>query len=246
MTSPTVSRLATYLATPVTSAASATPVTVSRLATYLASSSPTSASAPTLTVPYHLQDEPVSEKRPLVQFSECSEIKGDGGLDIGNTNFCEGLDKPSLLFAQTIVSIFEKNKPLYHYFEHAQSHKLDLLFRNAIAKLDDGQRVVLWDGSSTKVNPTKEATDAIKECYVKYKFHMKNKNKGQEQWSLCDQPTKVSEEMFNALFHGPIHCTVREIQEPCLVPAGTVEEEEEEEFTVDDLEERLMRLMDIY
>ena len=216
----------------------------SRLATYLASAS-ASAPASTLTVPYHLQDEPVSEKRPLVQFSELSKIKDDGGLDIGNTNFCEGLDKPSLLFAQTIVSIFEKNKPLYHYFEHAQSHKLDLLFRNAIAKLDDGQRVVLWDGSSTKVNPTKEATEAIKECYVKYKFHMKNKNIGQVQWSLCDQPTKVSEEMFNALFNGPIqpiHCTIREIREPCLVPAGAAEEE----FTVDDLEERLMRLMDIY
>jgi hypothetical protein len=231
--------------------------TVSRLATYLASSSATSAVP--IIAPYHLHNKPMSEMtkmtemRPLVQFSECSEIKGDGGLDIGNTNFMEGPDKPSLLFAQTIVSIFQKNKPLYHYFEHAQSHKLDLLFRNAIAKLDDGQRVVLWDGSSTKVNPTKEATDAIKECYVKYKFHMKNK--GQEQWSLCDQPTKVSEEMFNALFHGPIlpiqpiqpiQCTVREIQEPCLVPAGAVEEEEEEEFTVDDLEERLMRLMDIY
>jgi hypothetical protein len=225
------SRLATYLATPATPA--------------------TSASASTLTVPYHLQDEPVSEKRPLVQFSELSKIKGDGGLDIGSTNFCEGLDKPSLLFAQTIVSIFEKNKPLYHYFEHAQSHKLDLLFRNAIAKLDDGQRVVLWDGSSTKVNPTKEATDAIKECYVKYKFHMENKNKGQEQWSLCDQPDqpdqpmKVNEEMFKyALFHGPIQCTVRDIREPCLAPAGAVEEEEE--FLVDDLEERLMRLLDIY
>jgi len=217
MTSPTVSRLATYLATPA-------------LAT----------SAVPIIAPYHLQDEPVSEKRPLVQFSECSEIKGDDGLDIGNTNFMEGPDKPSLLFAQTIVSIFEKNKPLYHYFEHAQSHKLDLLFRNAIAKLDDGQRVVLWDGSSTKVNPTKEATDAIKECYVKYKFHMKNKVMVCQP--LCDQPMKVNEEMFNALFNGPIHCTIREIREPCLVGAGAVEEE----FTVDDLEERLMRLMDIY
>ena len=204
--------------------------TVSRLATYLASAS-------TLTVPYHLQDEPVSEKRPLVQFSEHSKIKGDGGLDIGDTNFCEGLDKPSLLFAQTIVSIFEKNKPLHHYFEHAQSHKLDLLFRNAIAKLDDGQRVVLWDGSSTKVNPTKEATEAIKECYVKYKFHMKNNVMVCQP--LCDQPMKVNEEMFNALFHGsiqPIHCT---IIDPILVGAGAVEEE----FTVDDLEERLMRLV---
>ena len=222
MSSPTVSRLATYLATS-TSATSA------------------SASASTLTVPYHLQDEPVSEKRPLVQFSEHSEIKADDdGLDIGTTNFCEGLDKPSLLFAQTIASIFEKNKPLHHYFEHAQSHKLDLLFRNAIAKLDDGQRVVLWDGSSTKVNPTKEATEAIKECYVKYKFHMKNKVMVCQP--LCDQPTKVSEEMFNALFNGPIqpiHCTIREIREPCLVATGAVEEE----FTVDDLEERLMRLV---
>jgi hypothetical protein len=80
---------------------------------------------------------------------------------------------------------------------------------------------------------------------------MENKNKGQEQWSLCDQPTKVSEEMFNALFHGPFlpilpilpFRTVREIQEPCLVATGAVDEEE---FTVDDLEERLMRLMDIY
>ena len=204
--------------------------TVSRLATYLASAS-------TLTVPYHLQDEPVSEKRPLVQFSEHSKIKDDGGLDIGNTNFCEGLDKPSLLFAQTIVSIFEKNKPLHHYFDHAQSHKLDLLFRNAIAKLDDGQRVVLWDGSSTKVNPTKEATEAIKECYVKYKFHMKNKVMVCQP--LCDQPNlcdQVNEEMFNALFNGPIHCTIRD---QSLVPAGAVEEE----FTVDDLEERLMRLV---
>jgi len=213
--------------------------TVSRLATYLASAS-------TLTVPYHLQDEPVSEKRPLVQFSEHSKIKDDGGLDIGNTNFCEGLDKPSLLFAQTIVSIFEKNKPLHHYFEHAQSHKLDLLFRNAIAKLDDGQRVVLWDGSSTKVNPTKEATEAIKECYVKYKFHMKNKvmvcQPLCDLYDQYDQPMKVNEEMFNALFNGlngPIHCTIRD---PSLVGAGAVEEE----FTVDDLEERLMRLMDIY
>ena len=213
--------------------------TVSRLATYLASAS---ASVPII-APYHLQDQPLTEKRPLVQFSECSEIKGDGGLDIGNTNFCEGPDKPSLLFAQTIVSIFEKNKPLHHYFEHTQSHKLDLLFRNAIAKLDDGQRVVLWDGSSTKVNPTKEATEAIKECYVKYKFHMKNKVMVcQPLCDLYDQPTKVSEEMFNALFNGPIqpiHCTVREIREPCLVATGAVEEE----FTVDDLEERLMRLV---
>ena len=217
---------------------------VSRLATYLASAS-ASASVPII-APYHLQDQPLSEKRPLVQFSECSEIKGDGGLDIGNTNFMEGPDKPSLLFAQTIVSIFEKNKPLYHYFEHAQSHKLDLLFRNAIAKLDDGQRVVLWDGSSTKVNPTKEATEAIKECYVKYKFHMKNKvlvcQPLCDLCDLCDQPTKLSEEMFNALFHGPIHCTIREIREPCLVGDGAAEDE----FTLDDLEERLMRLMDIY
>jgi hypothetical protein len=209
--------------------------TVSRLATYLASA--TDDSTVHLVVPYHLQDQPVSEKRPLVQFSEHSEIKGDGGLDIGDTNFCEGTDKPSILFAQTIVSIFEKNKPLYHYFEHAQSHKLDLLFRNAIAKLDDGQRVVLWDGSSTKVNPTKESTEAIKECYVKYKFHMKNKVMVCQP--LCDhsdQPMKVNEEMFNALFHGSIHCTIRD---PSLVSAGAVEEE----FTVDDLEERLMRLV---
>jgi len=120
-------------------------------------------------------------------------------------------------------------------------------FKDAICKLEAGQRVSIWDGNSTKLQPTNKAIASVKECFVKYNYFMKSF--GQPvQWA-----TKV------AKTEEPLVCTMKPLKttgpkKPMglarvaprkvagvkmidQMPSSTTG------FNVEDLEERLRKMM---
>jgi hypothetical protein len=90
------------------------------------------------------------------------------------TDFHDTPDKSCRLFANTIVALFGGKTPLYKLFSHRNAPAMEPYFKGAIAKLEAGQKVSIWDGYSTKLRPTNKAIASVKECFMKYNYFMKS------------------------------------------------------------------------
>jgi len=138
-------------------------------------------------------------------------------------NYKEGREKPSRLFAEAIVAMFSiPNKSLMPIFMHSNAKSLKPFFDNTILRLESGLKASIWDGHSSKLRPSQEAIDRIKECRVKYEYFVH-----QDNYLNIDTSIKT-------LLSGPMSCTVK----PRYL--GT-----EVELDFDALELRLMKLMDL-
>jgi len=116
------------------------------------------------------------------------------------TDFHDTPDKSSRLFANTIVALFGGKVPLYKLFSHRNAPAMEPYFKDAICKLEAGQKVSIWDGQSTKLQATDKALVAVKGCFVKYNYFMKSF--GQPvQWA-----TKV------AKTEEPLVCTMKPLK----------------------------------
>ena len=62
----------------------------------------------------------------------------------------------------------------YKLFSHRNAPAMKPYFKDAICKLEAGQKVSIWDGQSTKLQATDKALVAVKECFVKYNYFMKS------------------------------------------------------------------------
>ena len=103
---------------------------------------------------------------------ECSvrtEVDGTSPTDFHDTP-----DKSSRLFANTIVALFGGDTPLYKLFGHRNAPAMEAHFKDAICKLEAGQKVSIWDGQSTKLHATDKSLAKVKECFVKYNYFMKS------------------------------------------------------------------------
>ena len=108
-----------------------------------------------------------------ISFAEkCSVRTGVDGTSL--TDFHDTPDKSSRLFANTIIALFGGDTPLYKIFSHRNAWAMDPHFKDAICKLEAGQKVSIWDGQSTKLQATDRSLAKVKECFVKYNYFMKS------------------------------------------------------------------------
>jgi hypothetical protein len=143
---------------------------------------------------------------------ECSvrtEVDGTSPTDFHDTP-----DKSSRLFANTIISLFGGKTPLYKLFSHRNAPAMEPYFKDAICKLQAGQKVSVWDGHSTKLQPTKKALLGVIECFVKYNYFMKSF--GQPvQWARPPDPCDILGVV--AKTEEPLVCTMKPMK--TAVPA---------------------------
>jgi hypothetical protein len=194
-----------------------------------------------------------------ISFAEkCSVRTGVDGTSL--TDFHDTPDKSSRLFANTIIALFGGKTPLYKLFSHRNAPAMEPYFKDAICKLEAGQKVSIWDGQSTKLQATDKTLVAVKECFVKYNYFMKSF--GQPvQWA-----TKVAKK------EDPLVCTMKPMKNKVLAkPMGLARVSPKTvagvkmidqgpsvdtvptnigytkfgEFSVEDLEERLRKMMNL-
>jgi hypothetical protein len=115
---------------------------------------------------------PIEVKQKISFADECSVRSDVDGT--APTDFHDTPDKSSRLFAKTIIALFGGDKPLYKLFSHRNAPAMEPYFKDAICKLEAGQKVSIWDGHSTKLQATEEAIASVKECFVKYNYFMKS------------------------------------------------------------------------
>ena len=123
---------------------------------------------------------------------ECSvrtEVDGTSPTDFHDTP-----DKSSRLFANTIVALFGGDTPLYKLFSHRNASAMEPYFKDAICKLEAGQKVSIWDGQSTKLQATDKSLAKVKECFVKYNYFMKSFGQSVHKVTLpsCQPPLHPS------------------------------------------------------
>jgi hypothetical protein len=201
---------------------------------------------------------PVEVKQKISFSDECLVRAAEDG--VATTDFHDTPDKSSRLFANTIVSLFEGKKPLYKLFSHPNALAMEPHFKDAIAKLESGQRVSIWDGNSTKLQATDRTLVAVKECFVKYNYFMKSFGQSVQKVTIpsCG-PTPASKP------EKPLTCTMKPLKTTGptgpmglvrLAPrkvAGVVDQRPradqvssvDDGFSVADLEARLHKMMNL-
>jgi len=179
------------------------------------------------------------------------------------TDFYDTPDKSSRLFANTIVALFGGKVPLYKLFSHRNAPAMEPYFKDAICKLEAGQKVSIWDGQSTKLQATDKALVAVKECFVKYNYFMKSF--GQPvQWAtkvakteeplVCTmKPLKPMKNKVLAKPMGLARVAPRKVAGVKMIDQGpsvdtvptNIGYTKFGEFSVEDLEERLQKMMNL-
>ena len=225
------------------------------------------------------EDEPVAVQAKIYFSDECL-VRGQED-NVGTTDFRQTSDKSSRLFAEIITSLFgNENKPLYDFFSHPNARLLKPYFQETIVKMEQRKVVALWDGKSTKLNPTNTALMAVRECFVKYNYFtappaltapgppiahvtLESPINIPRQDELRIQ--NIMELMVNDLLGGPVTCTAKPMTKPIAKPmtkpmakpmakpmglarlaprkVAGVAMIDQEPYNVDDLEERLYKLM---
>ena len=190
---------------------------------------------------------------------ECSvrtEVDGTSPTDFHDTP-----DKSSRLFANTIVALFGGGTPLYKLFSHRNAPAMEAHFKDAICKLEAGQKVSIWDGQSTKLQATDKSLAKVKECFVKYNYFMKSFGQPVQKVVIpsCQPPLPPSKP------EKPLVCTMKPLKNNVPVkPMGLVRLAPRKgagvkmidqrpsvyqrpsvttEFNIEDLEERLRKMM---
>ena len=90
---------------------------------------------------------------------------------VGWTNFAPRGDSPSWTFSK-VINAHYGNKGVWKCIKDdmEENLKVDQIFQETIEKLESGEMAVLWDGSSTKIRPTFGHISKIKAAYVKFRF----------------------------------------------------------------------------
>jgi hypothetical protein len=212
------------------------------------------------------EDEPVAVQAKIYFSDECL-VRGQED-NVGTTDFRQTSDKSSRLFAEIITSLFGNGaKPLYDFFSHPNARLLKPYFQETIFKLEQRKVVALWDGKSTKLNPTNTTLMAVRECFVKYNYFTASPPSPPSPAPgpplahvTPESPINISrhddiriqnimELMVNDLLGGPVTCMAKPMAKPMglvrLAPrkVAGVTMIDQEPYNVDDLEERLYKLM---
>ena len=97
----------------------------------------------------------------------------DGSMVLGSceTNFTPRGYSPSWLFAKIIVAHFEL-KGVWEFVtdDPAVNKIIDQKFKETILTLESGDVACLWDGNSTKIFPTEGHITKVKAAYVKFRY----------------------------------------------------------------------------
>lgn len=207
--------------------------------------------------------EPIEVKQKISFADECSVRTDVDGT--APTDFHDTPDKSSRLFANTIVALFGGDTPLYKIFSHRNAPAMEPHFKDAIAKLEAGQKVSIWDGNATKLRASDKELAAVKECFVKYNYFMKSFGQPVQKVTIPSCGPMVTES------EKPLTCTMKPLKnkvpaEPTglvrLAPrkvAGVVDQRPKADqvsndtpgsraddgFSVADLEERLYKMMNL-
>ena len=201
------------------------------------------------------ESDEVAQVKQSISFSdECLIRENDDKVEA--TDFHDISDKSSRLFANTIVSLFGKEeKPLHGFFSHPNAPSMGPYFQETISKLESGQKVSIWDGHSTKLNPTNIALNSVKECFVKYNYFMKPPTFPYQKVTVTlGEETKIRVEGDVAMMEivdQPLLCTIKPFPKtpslPRVAPRTVcgVKMICQSPGTVDDLEARLQKLMNL-
>ena len=198
---------------------------------------------------------PVEVKQKISFADECSVRSDVDGTT--PTDFHDTPDKSSRLFANTIVSLFGGETPLYKFFSHRDAPAMEPYFKDAICKLEAGQKVSIWDGQSTKLQATDKSLAKVKECFVKYNYFMKSFGQSVHKVTLpsCQPPLHPSKPEKSFV------CTMKPLKNKVPVkPMGLVRlaprkvagvkmidqrPSVDDVFNIEDLEERLQKMMNL-
>ena len=198
------------------------------------------------------ESDEVAQVKQSISFSdECLIRENDDKVEA--TDFHDTPDKSGRLFANTIVSLFGGKVPLYKFFSHRNAPAMEPYFKNAICKLEAGQKVSIWDGGSTKLQPTDKAIAAVKECFVKYNYFMKTPTFPYQKVAVTfGEETKIRPEGDVAamdIVEQPLLCTIKPFPKTPSLPRVAsrtvcgVKMICQSPVAVDDLEARLQKLM---
>ena len=90
-----------------------------------------------------------------------------------STELVDGSDKISVFFAKVMNATFTK-KPIHPFFALPPARELERFFIATLNSLESGVKVPLWDGRSTNIPSNPQTISIVSECYVKYRFYMKD------------------------------------------------------------------------
>jgi hypothetical protein len=97
----------------------------------------------------------------------------DGSMVLGScgTNFAPRGNSPSWSFAKIIIAHYEL-KGVWKFVtdDPAVNKIIDQKFKETILKLESGDVACLWDGNSTKIFPTEGHITKVKAAYVKFRY----------------------------------------------------------------------------
>ena len=121
------------------------------------------------------QGDAEGSTRTKVTFGEKTETLYHEGPEreqrVGWTNFAPRGDSPSWTFSK-ILNAHYGNKGVWKYIkdDKKENLKVDQIFLETIEKLESGEMAFLWDGNSTKIRPTFGHISKVKAAYVKFRF----------------------------------------------------------------------------
>jgi hypothetical protein len=154
----------------------------------------------------------------------------------GETNFAPRGDSPSWTFAK-IVDAHYGYKGLWKFItdDKLENIKIDQLFKDALARLESGEKVSLWDGRSTTISPSCAHISKVRTAHIKFRFFAGIPH------DFTPVPCDDLERRFAAL--------KKSNPEPLLARSPPsmicgVKKVEPLERRIDDLEERMKRLLE--
>jgi len=152
----------------------------------------------------------------------------------GETNFAPRGNSPSWTFAK-VVDAHYSEKGLWKFVkDDPEENKLvDQMFKDTISRLESGVKVSLWDGGSTSIPSSQAHISKVKTAHVMFRFSAGIVPK--ETYSVfVDDLEKRCCELAQPLLHRSSPKTICGVK--CVQPL---------EKRVDDLEERIKRLLDL-
>jgi hypothetical protein len=161
---------------------------------------------------------------------------------VGETNFAPRGDSPSWTFAK-VVDAHYGNKGVWKFVKDdlEENLKVDQLFKDAIGRLESGERVCLWDGQSTKVPSTAVHITKVKAAYVKFRYSAGiAETQTPKSIDVSDLESRL-EDLKNMPPSKPLPLLAR--QKSACVPGFSGIKPVEER--IDDLEERMQRLINL-
>jgi hypothetical protein len=156
----------------------------------------------------------------------------------GETNFAPLGDSPSWTFAK-VVDAHYGDKGLWKFVKDDQEEnlKVDQLFKDTISRLESGEKVSLWDGHSTRILPSTAHISKVKTAHVKFRYFANIEPKETHSVFVDDLEKRLEalkqshSQPLLPLSSPKTICGVK-----CVSPL---------EKRVDDLEERIQRLLNL-